>query len=133
MSKLNGSKYCNVFLTIQLNITHLFRRLNDQTVIFQTIKFSISTQFRCKTDLFDQWIGPYQMQPLRERVDQGVIPMKGYSASPKAPALLDPLHQIVYFIRLCILQPPTDWAIKDIRWEVLALFRDAVGVFCSLR
>ena len=32
---------------------------------------------------------------LRPRVDLGAIEMKGYSAFPKAPALLKPHHQIV--------------------------------------
>ena len=36
--KLDGSKYFYLSLTIQLNIN----RLNDQTVLFQTIQFSIS-------------------------------------------------------------------------------------------
>ena len=43
-TKLNGSKYCYVSLTIQLNISHLFTQLNDQTVLFQTIKFNFSQQ-----------------------------------------------------------------------------------------
>ena len=37
----------------------------------------------------------YQVQPLRVRVDLGAIVIKGYSAFPKAPALLEPHHQIV--------------------------------------
>ena len=35
------------------------------------------------------------MLPLWARVDQGAIAMKRYSALPKAPALLEPHHQIV--------------------------------------
>ena len=42
LTKLNGSKYCYVSLTIQLNISHL---LNDQTVLFQAIRNSISHLF----------------------------------------------------------------------------------------
>ena len=34
-------------------------------------------------------IGPYQMLPLRPRVDLRAMAMKGFSAFPKAPALLD--------------------------------------------
>ena len=34
------------------------------------------------------------MLPLRDRVDQGVMAMKGYSSFLKAPALLEPHHQI---------------------------------------
>ena len=41
-SKLNGSKYCYVSVTIQLNISHLFTQLNKQTVLFQTIQFNLS-------------------------------------------------------------------------------------------
>ena len=40
-------------------------------------------------------IGPYQMLPLRARVDLAAMLMKGYSAFPKAPALHEPDHQIV--------------------------------------
>ena len=36
------------------------------------------------------------MLPLRDRVDLGAIAMKGWSAFPKAPALLELHHQIVY-------------------------------------
>ena len=58
-TKLNNSKYCYVSLTIQLNISHLFTQLNDQTVIFQTIQLSISYLFalftclKCQTILFE--------------------------------------------------------------------------------
>ena len=40
--------------------------------------------------LFNPYIGPYQA-----RVDLGAMAMKGYSALPKIPALLEPHHQIV--------------------------------------
>ena len=39
-----------------------------------------------KTVLFDQLIRPYQVLPLRVRVDQGAMAMRGYSAFPTAPA-----------------------------------------------
>ena len=60
-----------------------------QTVPFQTLEFSRSTQ------------GPiygsknYQVLPLQTRVNLGVMTMKGYSTFSKAPALLEPNHQIV--------------------------------------
>ena len=41
-----------------------------------------------------------------------------YSAFPKAPALQEPRHKTVQ----CYIQ--------DTLWEVLLLYRDAVGVFC---
>ena len=45
--------------------------------------------------LFNPYIGPYQVLPLRARVDQGAMTIKEYSAFPKAPVLLEPHHQIV--------------------------------------
>ena len=44
--------------------------------------------------LFNPYIGPYQVLPHRDRVDLGAMAMKGYCEFPKAPALLEPLHQI---------------------------------------
>ena len=44
--------------------------------------------------LFDPQTGPYQVLPLRARVDQRSMAMKAYSAFTKAPALLEPHHQI---------------------------------------
>ena len=40
-------------------------------------------------------MGPYQVLPHRARVDLGVMAMKGYSASPKAPTLMETHHLIV--------------------------------------
>ena len=45
--------------------------------------------------LFNPLIGPYQVLPLWAKVDLGAMAMKGYSAFPKAPASLEPRHQIV--------------------------------------
>ena len=45
--------------------------------------------------LFSPLIGPYKVLPLRTTVDLGARAMKGYSAFPKAPASLEPPHQIV--------------------------------------
>ena len=45
--------------------------------------------------LFDPKIVLYQVLPLRARVDLGAMAMKGYSALPNAPALLEFYHQIV--------------------------------------
>ena len=38
---------------------------------------------------------PYQVLPLRARVDMGAMATKGYFAIPKTPALLEPHYQIV--------------------------------------
>ena len=45
--------------------------------------------------LFDPEISPYQVLPLRIRVDRGAMPMKDYLLFPKDPALLEPHHRIV--------------------------------------
>ena len=68
--------------------------------------------------LFNPKIGPYQVLPFRASVDQGAMAMKWCSAFPKAPAPLEPHHQIVY----C--------HIHDTCCEgVLPLSREAVGIF----
>ena len=81
-AKLNGSKYCNITLTIQLNLSHL---LNYQTVSNYSIyrKSFVCTQFKCQTVLFDQLIGPYQVLPLRVKVDLGAMTMKGILHIPQ--------------------------------------------------
>ena len=68
----------------------------SQKVLIQTIQFCISMQLV----LFNPWIGPYQVLPFRAKVDLGAMAMKGLSAFPKAPASLEPHHQIV----LCHIQ-----------------------------
>ena len=45
--------------------------------------------------LFNPWIGPYQVLQRRTRVDLGAMAVNGCSAFPKAPASLEPHHQIV--------------------------------------
>ena len=45
--------------------------------------------------LFNSYIGPYQVSPLRARVDLEAMAMKGFFAFLKAPASLEPHHQIV--------------------------------------
>ena len=45
-------------------------------------------------------IGPYQVLPLRVRVDQAVMAINGYSVFPKVPELLEPHQGIV----LCNIQ-----------------------------
>ena len=95
-TELNCSKYCYVSLTIQLKHQSFFHtQLNDQTALFQTIQFGISKQFKFQTILFDPLIGPYQVQPLRARVNLRAVAMKGYSAFLKAPVLMKPRHQII--------------------------------------
>ena len=72
-----------------------YTQLNGPAVLFLTIQFNMSlvcTQFKCQTVLFDPLIGPYQLLPLWPRVDLGAMAIKGYSAFPKAPALLEPHH-----------------------------------------
>ena len=54
-TKLNGPKYCYVSQTIQLNIICLHINVNDQTVLFQTIQFGMSTDF-VYTQLNDQTV-----------------------------------------------------------------------------
>ena len=46
---------------------------------------------------FDQLRGPYEVLPLRAKVNLGVMVMKEFPEFPKAPALLKPHRQIVSF------------------------------------
>ena len=59
------------------------------------------------------------MLPLRARVNLGAMAMKGYSAFPKAPVLLEPRHQII------------KCHVHDTRWGILPLCTGAVGVSYS--
>ena len=101
---LHTVKYFQVLLCISKNSTkHQSRAyipLNDQTVLFQTIQFSMSSQFQCQTRQFDPF-WPLQVLPISIRVDLGATAMKGYSAFLKALALLEP--QIVSCYILDIL------------------------------
>ena len=103
-TQLNGSKYCYVSRTIQLNISHLFTRLNNQTVLFEKNQFSISHlfalslniklfYFKCQTILFDRQVGPYQ-ELIQVRVDLGAMAIKVYSTFPKSPRL-EPHYLII--------------------------------------
>ena len=44
-TKLNGSKYYYISLTIQLSLSFVYTQLNGQTVLFQAIQFGISHLF----------------------------------------------------------------------------------------
>ena len=61
----------SIYKTIQFSVSRVSM---TKTVPFQTIQFSINT--------------------LWARVDLGVMAIKGYTTFPKAPALLEPDHQI---------------------------------------
>ena len=98
LASVNKVKQFQVLLCISNNsIKHqsfVYTQLNHQTVLFQIIQFSISIQFKYQTVQFDLEIGPYQVLPLWTKVDLVVMAMKWYSAFLKAPALLEPHHQI---------------------------------------
>ena len=55
--------------------------------------------------LFNPYIGPYEVLPLRATVNLGAMAMKGCFEIPKAPASLKPNHQIVY----CYIQDTYCW------------------------
>ena len=52
---LNGSNYCYVSLTIQLDMLFVYTPFNDHTVLFLTTqpKSFVCTQFKCQRVLFD--------------------------------------------------------------------------------
>ena len=59
------------------------------------------------------------MLPPLARVDLGALAIKGYSAFPEDPALLDPHQQIV------------ECHIKDLRWESLTLSSEMLSVYSA--
>ena len=70
----------------------MFSSISNDSILHKSL---VCTQRKCQTVLFDPWIGPYQVLQLRASVDLGAMAMKGYSAFHKAPALLEPHHQII--------------------------------------
>ena len=74
-----------------MNIVYVYTQLNVKTVLFQTIQFSISTQFSSIWPI-DRTLSGVTTPGQSEL---GAMAMKWYSAFPKAPALLEPHHQIV--------------------------------------
>ena len=70
----------------------VYRQLNDQIVLFQTIQFCISHSFALSLNVEHK----DQVLLLRARVDMGVMAMKGYTAFLRAPELLESHHLISY-------------------------------------
>ena len=59
-------------------------------------------------------MGPCQVLLLRVRVDLGTMAMKGCSALPKAPVLLEPHPQIIQPAQLTGLHKNT---VKSVNWK----------------
>ena len=112
-----------------------YRQLNHQTVLFQTIQFSMSfvcAQFKCQTVLFYPLIGPSQVLLLWTRVDLGVMAMKGYSkftkawASPSDCFVSYPGHSLGESYSICWVQPvcfqsPPHSRLDQLKYEWLFL------------
>ena len=114
-----------------------YTALNIKTVLLQTIQFSLSTQYKFKTVLFQAFLFIIlfsiciQISPIWaiDRIlsgattpshsEPGSDSNEGVLCIPNTPALLVPHHQIVS----CLIQ--------DTRWGVLPVCRDAIGVFYS--
>ena len=100
---LQTVKWFQVLICISNNSfkhkSFVYTQLDDLTVLFQTIQFSISHfftfMFKCQTLLFDSLTGPYRVPPFWVSVDMGTLALKGPSTFPKVPSLLKPHHQIV--------------------------------------
>ena len=60
-------------------------QLNVKTILFQTIQFSINTPCKHRKVVFEPIIGPYQVLPLRVRVDLGAMAIDGYFSITGAP------------------------------------------------
>ena len=124
----NISKYWYLLLTIWsfINLIRIQSFVNtllkDQTVLFQTIQFSVifvCVQFKCKIVLLSPKIGPDQVLPIRIRMVLGAMAIRGNLHSPKLH------HYWGLNIRLSSVINRT------LIGGVLPLGRDAVGVFFS--
>ena len=77
----------------------------------------------------------YQVLRLRARVNLGAMAMKGYSAFPKAPALMEPHLQIVSYTghsagkRSVHSTAPADWAIGLLPEKLYFIIRGAHDKF----
>ena len=81
----HSSKYTNNSIKHQ---TFVYTQSNNQTVLFQTIQYSISHLFALRSGRSFGHLN-YQVLPLLARVNLRAMAMKGYSA------LLEPHHQIL--------------------------------------
>ena len=91
----------------------VYTQSNGQRVLFLTIRFNINRLFAHLlniTFMFDPYNGPYEVLPLRVRVDMEAMTMKKYSILPNAP---EPLDDLISY--------------RDIHWE--ESYPSAVGVF----
>ena len=94
-------------------MSFVYTQLNDQTVLFQAIQFSISHLFALSLNVkqfyFDPSIEFYQVLPLRVIVDLGVMAMRRHSTFPKAVRLLNIrsgtlFGAVLHLCSWCILQ-----------------------------
>ena len=76
----------------------VYSQLNDQTVLFQTIQFSISHLFTLSLNVKKFYLTHWALSvaTILDQSEPGSNGKKKYSAFPKAPALLEPHHQIAY-------------------------------------
>ena len=76
----------------------VYTQLNNLTTLFLRIQLSISHLFALYLNVKQFYLN-HRWDPIRcnhsRPVNLGVMAMKGYSAFPKAPALLELHHQIV--------------------------------------
>ena len=102
----------------------------SKTFLFQAIQFTQTIQFSISMllVLFNPYIGPYQVLPLRPRVDLWAMAMKGYSVFPKTPALdylvSYPGHSLggsypSAEVESVYSTAPVDWAIHRVKCQTV--------------
>ena len=100
LALVNKVRFIQVLLfNTNYSIKHqsfVYTQLNDQTILFQAIQFSIIHLFApCLNVKQFYLIGPDQMLQPRARVDLRGMTMNGYLAYYTSLALQEPHHQIV--------------------------------------
>ena len=89
-TQLNYFNYCYISLTIELNISHLFTQLNDQSVQFLTIQFSLSHLFAHSLNV-TQFYLTHRQDPVKcyQSVSEWTWEQWQWRSTPHSPKLQD--------------------------------------------
>ena len=97
----------------------------------------VCTQFKCQAIFYPQ-IGPYQVLPLRVRVNLGAMRMKEDVIFPKDPGPFSVIYRTLVggVLHLCrdavgVFYSPCKQGYRTLVGGVLPLCRDALGLFYS--
>ena len=99
---MNSSQLLQQCPAYLVSLTFIIFVMGGRSFVCNQFKCQIS-RFKYQTDLFDTYMGPYQVVSLWVSIDLGAMAMKGYSAFCKTPGLPE-LH---YKVVKCYISGPT--------------------------